>query len=47
MTKYSRNIIELRAKAAFWWPEELKNKNALGNFCERIYLVDESNRLFD
>lgn len=31
MDKYNRNITELRAEAAFWWPEELKNKNALAN----------------
>ena len=24
-------ITELRAKAAMWWPEELKTKNALAN----------------
>jgi len=31
MFKYNRNITELRSKAAFWWPEELKGKNALAN----------------
>lgn len=31
MTKYNRDILELRTKAALWWPEELKDKNALAN----------------
>lgn len=31
MTKYNRNINELRAKATLWWPEELKSQNALAN----------------
>ena len=31
MAKYNRNITELKAKAAMWWPEELKTKNALAN----------------
>lgn len=31
MAKYNRDIVELRAKAAMWWPEELKTKNALAN----------------
>ena len=31
MIKYNRNIAELKTKAAMWWPEELKNKNALAN----------------
>jgi len=31
MFKYNRNITELKTKAAFWWPEELKNQNALAN----------------
>lgn len=31
MAKYNRNIAELKTKAAMWWPEELKNKNALAN----------------
>ncbi len=31
MQKYNRNINELKGHAALWWPEELKNKNALAN----------------
>lgn len=31
MAKYNRNITELKIKAAMWWPEELKTKNALAN----------------
>ncbi len=31
MAKYNRNITELITKAAMWWPEELKTKNALAN----------------
>ncbi|MGI9211979.1 MAG: hypothetical protein ACR2HF_05865 [Methylococcaceae bacterium] len=31
MTKYNRNLSELRTKAALWWPEELKNQNAIAN----------------
>ncbi len=31
MGKYNRNITELQTKAAMWWPEELKAKNALAN----------------
>jgi hypothetical protein len=31
MPKYNRNISELRANATLWWPEELKNQNALAN----------------
>jgi len=31
MAKYTRNITELKSKAAMWWPEELKTKNALAN----------------
>lgn len=31
MPKYNRNITELKTKAALWWPEELKTKNALAN----------------
>lgn len=31
MPKYNRNITELKTKAAMWWPEELKTKNALAN----------------
>jgi hypothetical protein len=31
MAKYNRNITELKTKAAMWWPEELKTKNALAN----------------
>ena len=31
MAKYNRTITELRTKAALWWPEELKTKNALAN----------------
>jgi hypothetical protein len=31
MSKYSRNIEELKCKAAMWWPEELKEKNSLAN----------------
>lgn len=31
MPKYNRNIDELKSHAALWWPEELKNKNALAN----------------
>ncbi|MFT6948854.1 MAG: hypothetical protein ACJARP_003288 [Vicingaceae bacterium] len=31
MPNYNRNIEELKAKAAMWWPEELKQKNSLAN----------------
>ena len=31
MLGYNRNITELKTKASLWWPEELKNKNALAN----------------
>lgn len=31
MAKYNRNITELKSRAAMWWPEELKSKNALAN----------------
>ena len=31
MAGYNRNITELKTKASLWWPEELKNKNALAN----------------
>ena len=31
MVRYNRNITELKTKAAMWWPEELKTKNALAN----------------
>ena len=31
MLKYNRSITELKTKAAMWWPEELKTRNALAN----------------
>lgn len=31
MTKYSRNINELRQRASLWWPDELKKQNAIAN----------------
>lgn len=31
MQKFNRNIEELKRHAALWWPEDLKNKNALAN----------------
>lgn len=31
MPKYNRAIEELEKQATFWWPEELKKKNALAN----------------
>ncbi len=31
MTKYSRTINELKAKASLWWPDELKKQNTLAN----------------
>ena len=31
MPKYNRTIKELEKQAALWWPEELKEKNALAN----------------
>ena len=31
MLKYNRSITELKTKAAMWWPEELKTKNAIAN----------------
>lgn len=31
MFKYNRDIAELKTKAAFWWPEELRDKNSLAN----------------
>lgn len=41
MAKYNRNITELRAKAALWWPEELKNKNALANVLPLLLKTQE------
>lgn len=41
MPKYNRNITELRTKAALWWPEELKNKNALANVLPLLLKTQE------
>lgn len=41
MAKYNRNITELRTKAALWWPEELKNKNALANVLPLLLKTQE------
>jgi hypothetical protein len=41
MTNYKRNIAELRAKAALWWPEELKSKNALANVLPLLLKTQE------
>jgi hypothetical protein len=41
MAKYNRDIIELRTKAALWWPEELKNKNALANVLPLLLKTQE------
>jgi hypothetical protein len=41
MANYNRNITELRAKAAMWWPEELKAKNALTNVLPLLLKTQE------
>jgi len=41
MPNYNRNITELRTKAALWWPEELKNKNALANVLPLLLKTQE------
>jgi hypothetical protein len=41
MVKYNRNITELKAKAALWWPEELKTKNALANVLPLLLKTQE------
>lgn len=41
MTKYNRSISELRSKAALWWPDELKNKNALANVLPLLLKTQE------
>jgi hypothetical protein len=41
MAKYNRDITELREKAAMWWPEELKTKNALANVLPLLLKTQE------
>ena len=41
MVKYNRNITELKTKAAMWWPEELKTKNALANVLPLLLKTQE------
>ena len=41
MAKYNRSIIELKTKATFWWPEELKSKNALANVLPLLLKTQE------
>ncbi|MEQ1546741.1 hypothetical protein [Methyloglobulus sp.] len=41
MAKYNRSINELRTKAALWWPEELKAKNALANVLPLLLKTQE------
>lgn len=41
MAKYNRDIAELKEKAAMWWPEELKNKNALANVLSLLLKTQE------
>ena len=41
MAKYNRNITELKSKAAMWWPEELKTKNALANVLPLLLKTQE------
>jgi hypothetical protein len=41
MAKYNRSITELRKKAALWWPEELKSKNALANVLPLLLKTQE------
>lgn len=41
MAKYNRNITELKTKAAMWWPEELKTKNALANVLPLLLKTQE------
>ncbi|WP_411727201.1 hypothetical protein [Methyloglobulus sp.] len=41
MAKYNRSINELRTRAALWWPEELKNKNALANVLPLLLKTQE------
>lgn len=40
-TKFNRNIDELKAKAALWWPEELKEKYALANVLPLLLKTQE------
>ena len=41
MAKYNRTITELITKAALWWPEELKTKNALANVLPLLLKTQE------
>jgi hypothetical protein len=41
MAKYNRDITELRKKAAMWWPEQLKTKNALANVLPLLIKTQE------
>lgn len=41
MAKYNRNITELKTKAAIWWPEELKEKNAKANVIPLLLSTQE------
>lgn len=41
MAKYNRDITELKTKAALWWPEELKEKNAKANVIPLLLSTQE------
>lgn len=41
MPEYNRSISELKTKAALWWPEELKNQNALANILPLLLKTQE------
>ncbi len=41
MDKYKRDIHELRTRAALWWPDELKTKNALYNVLPLLLSTQE------
>jgi hypothetical protein len=41
MTKFNRDINELRTKAVLWWPEELKSQNALANILPLLLKTQE------
>ena len=41
MPKYNRDINELKENATFWWPEELKKKNAKANIIPLLLQTQE------
>lgn len=42
MPKYNRNLKELQKQAIFWWPEDLKTKNALINVLPLLLETQDS-----